>query len=157
MKTIRSILFITLLFTAGFLAACSDREPEQPQTWSDLPKMTVYKSPTCGCCALWVTHVKKAGFPVEIIAINDVMPMKNQIGVPPEFSSCHTAVVDGYAIEGHVPADLIVILLRERPDVTGLAVPGMPMGAPGMEGNRKDPYDVIAFNNDGSKQIYASR
>lgn len=121
-------------------------------------KMVVYKSPTCGCCSAWVDHVKAAGFQVEVHDTANVAPIKNEHGLPQHLASCHTALVDGYVIEGHVPADVIRRLLAERPQVTGIAVPGMPAGSPGMEmGDRKDPYDIIAFARDGQVSVFESR
>lgn len=121
-------------------------------------RMVVYKTPSCGCCRAWVDHVKAAGFQVEVQDMPDVTPVKNEHGVPQHLGSCHTALVDGYVIEGHVPADVIRRLLSERPQVAGIAVPGMPAGSPGMEmGDRKDPYDVIAFARDGKVSVFESR
>lgn len=138
--------------------------PQAAQTAAAQPvkgapvKMVVYKSPTCGCCSAWVDHVKAAGFQVEVHDTANVAPIKNEHGLPQHLASCHTALVDGYVIEGHVPADVIRRLLAERPQVTGIAVPGMPAGSPGMEmGDRKDPYDIIAFARDGQVSVYESR
>ena len=117
----------------------------------------VYKSPTCGCCAKWVDHLEAAGFTVQVEDVDDLRPIKAENGVTPELASCHTAIVDGYVIEGHVPADVIAKLLVERPDVRGLSVPGMPTGSPGMEGGTPEPYDVIAFDEGGNTSVYASR
>ena len=108
--------------------------------------VTVYKSPTCGCCSLWVEHLEDNGYKVQVEERNDVMPIKEKFGVPAGMGSCHTALVDGYVIEGHVPAQDIQRLLKERPLARGLAVPGMPIGSPGMEmGDRRDPYHVYQF------------
>jgi hypothetical protein len=121
-------------------------------------RMVVYKTPTCGCCRAWVDHVQAAGFQVEVHDMPDVAPVKAEHGVPGHLGSCHTALVDGYVVEGHVPADVIRRLLSERPQVAGIAVPGMPAGSPGMEmGARKDPYDVIAFARDGKVSVFESR
>jgi hypothetical protein len=120
--------------------------------------MQVYRSPTCGCCAKWVDHVKAAGFSPTVHQVEDVSPVKARGGVPGELQSCHTALIGGYVIEGHVPADVIQQLLTERPKVAGIAVPGMPVGSPGMEqGSRVDPYQVIAFTKDGKRSVYAKR
>ncbi len=121
--------------------------------------MVVYKSPTCGCCSAWVKHVRAAGYEVETHDVDDVMPFKRKYGVPADLASCHTAVVDGYAIEGHVPADVIDKLLREKPKhAKVLAVPGMPAGSPGMEmGGRKDAYNVILVDAKGTRAVYAKR
>lgn len=120
--------------------------------------MTVYKDPNCGCCSQWVDHVKKAGFTVTVRDTADMDSVKASFGVPNALASCHTARVGNYAIEGHVPADLIVKLLKEQPAGRGLAVPGMPVGSPGMEmGSRKDAYDVLLFDKAGKTRVYASR
>ena len=134
-----------LLATAAAPALAAD-----PQT------VTVYKSPTCGCCKLWVDHIRDAGFEVVTHDVADVTPVKMEHGVPPRLGSCHTALVGGYVIEGHVPAEDIARLLRERPAVAGLAVPGMPMGSPGMEFGAPEPYDVVAFGKDGSLARFSS-
>ncbi|HEU0015764.1 MAG TPA: DUF411 domain-containing protein [Longimicrobium sp.] len=120
-------------------------------------RLVVYKSPTCGCCIKWVDHVKAAGFDVEVHDTANVAPVKRANGLPQHLDSCHTALVNGYVIEGHVPAEVIARLLRERPNVAGIAVPGMPMGSPGMEGPTKQPYDVVAFTKDGKVSVYESR
>jgi hypothetical protein len=118
----------------------------------ELPSVTVYQSPTCGCCNEWVDHLRDNGFAVKTTDMQDVRPMKNRLGVPKMLSSCHTAVVGGYVVEGHVPATDIKRLLRQQPDVTGLSVPGMPVGSPGMEqGDRVDPYRVVAFSEKTGK------
>lgn len=124
-----------------------------------LPVVTVYKSPTCGCCSDWVEHMREAGFEVEAHDVNDLHEVKARLGVRPQHQSCHTATVGDYVIEGHVPADLVQKLLKEQPQVSGLAVPGMPRGSPGMEmpDGTKDAYDVIAFTTDGESAVYASR
>jgi hypothetical protein len=120
--------------------------------------MIVYKTPTCGCCRAWVDHVRAAGFAVEVRDMPSVDPVKHEHGLPGHLASCHTAVVDGYVVEGHVPADVIRRMLRERPQVAGIAVPGMPAGSPGMEvPGRKDPYDIIAFSRDGKVSVYETR
>lgn len=119
--------------------------------------VTVYKSPTCGCCSNWIDHLEANGYEVTTVETADLSPVKAEHGIRPEFASCHTAIVEGYVIEGHVPADVIDRLLRERPNVAGLAVPGMPMGSPGMEGPRKDPYNVLTFDDAGNTTIYESR
>ena len=106
--------------------------------------MTVVPSPGCGCCHAWAELAAEAGYDVEIRE-TDVQALKRQLGVAPEHASCHTALVGGYVIEGHVPFDAIERLLDERPEITGLAVPGMPMGSPGMGDDPSARYDVIAF------------
>ena len=121
----------------------------------------VYKSASCGCCGNWVEHMREAGFDVEARDVPDAeLPaIKAEHGVGLSHQSCHTAVVGDYVLEGHVPADLVRRLLEEKPEIAGLAVPGMPRGSPGMEmpDGSKDPYEVIAFTDDGKQSVYASR
>ena len=117
--------------------------------------MTVYKSPTCGCCAAWVDHVTQAGFRVTVVDTSNLEPIKARYGILPGQGSCHTATIGGYVIEGHVPAADIRRLLAERPKITGLAVPGMPVGSPGMEGPMPQPYDVLAFSRDGASRVWS--
>src|SRR5688572_1526919 len=121
--------------------------------------ITVYKSPTCGCCGKWVDHVRAAGYQVKTIDVDDVTPFKQKYGVPLDLASCHTGVVDGYAIEGHVPADVIDRLLKEKPKgARAIAVPGMPLGSPGMEvPGRKDAYNVILIDAKGKRSVYAKK
>ena len=117
--------------------------------------ITVYKSPTCGCCSQWIAHLESSGFRVEAINLTDLSAVKREHGIRPAFTSCHTAVVDGYVIEGHVPARDIQRLLTDRPDVAGLAVPGMPVGSPGMDGPNPQPYNVLTFDAEGNTSVYA--
>lgn len=130
--------------------------PIQTIASSDIPlNITVHRSPTCGCCKAWVQHLEANGFQTTDIVTEDVATVKQQYGVPDELTSCHTAVVDGYAIEGHVPASDIKRLLAEKPQVSGLAVPQMPIGSPGMEsGNIKEPFSVLSFRPDGRVKTF---
>ncbi len=115
------------------------------------PKMSVYKTPTCGCCGKWVEHMKASGFDVEVTDVPSTAEYRRKYGVPEKLLSCHTAVVNGYAIEGHVPAADVQRLLKSRAKGKGLAVPGMPIGSPGMEqGPRRQAYSVLLFQSDGS-------
>jgi hypothetical protein len=125
---------------------------------AEAPVITVYKSPSCGCCKNWVDHVKAAGFTVEVHDVDNLSDIKADAAVPASARSCHTAIVGGYAIEGHVPAATIQRLLKEKPAIAGIAVPGMPVGSPGMEvpGQPADKYDVVAFKADGSTSVYES-
>lgn len=118
------------------------------------PLVTVYKSEGCGCCEAWIDHLKANGFAVKAHNVDDTSSYRKKFGIPTALGSCHTGIVDGYAIEGHVPAADIKRLLAERPKAKGLAVPSMPLGSPGMEGPRKDPYDVLLVKADGSYSIY---
>jgi hypothetical protein len=132
--------------------------PAQQSVAAKPTPITVYKTATCGCCAKWVEHMKAAGFAPAVTDLPELSSIKAKVGVPPNLQSCHTATVDGYVIEGHVPADVVRQLLTERPKVTGIAVPGMPMGSPGMEqGGLKDPYEVLTFNVAGKTTVYAKR
>lgn len=120
-------------------------------------EVVVYKSPTCECCKKWVKHMQDNGFTVVSKDVKDVIPYKIKYGVSPQTASCHTAVVQGYTIEGHVPAADVKRLLKQRPPVRGLAVPGMPVGTPGMEqGNRRDKYDVVTFDKQGKTTVFSS-
>lgn len=120
------------------------------------PAIHVVKTPTCGCCNDWVTHIRQAGFRVTVANAADVTPVARRLGVPEDLRSCHTASVGGYAIEGHVPAADIRRLLRARPAAAGLAVPGMPMGSPGMEhGGHRQPYEVLLFTRAGRRSVFA--
>ena len=123
------------------------------------PAVQVYKDPTCGCCALWVEHLRKAGFTATVTDVEDMNAVKTKHGVPQRARSCHTALVGAYVVEGHVPAADVQRLLQLRPSVVGIAVPGMPIGSPGMESpdGRKTPYDVMAFTQDGQSRVYASK
>ena len=117
-------------------------------------EVIVYKSPTCGCCSKWVDHMTASGFKVTAHDTSDMQSVKTKLGVPDAMASCHTSVVAGYIIEGHVPAADIQRLLRDKPKIAGLAVPGMVMGSPGMEGSRSDPYNVMAFG-EGKSSVFA--
>ncbi len=137
---------------AANVAPASQAVAEAAPAASSLPRMAVHKSPSCGCCGAWVEHMQQAGYPVEVIAEEDLEPLKLAIGVPSGMASCHTAIVEGYFIEGHVPAQDVARLLMERPDARGLTVPGMPIGSPGMEvaSGEVQPYTVYLVNKDGS-------
>lgn len=117
-------------------------------------EVIVYKSPTCGCCSKWVDHMRASGFKVIAHDTNNMQAVKTKLGVPDAMASCHTSVVNGYVIEGHVPAADINRLLRDTPKVGGLAVPGMVAGSPGMEGGRSDPYNVVTFGA-GASTVFA--
>lgn len=120
--------------------------------------ITVYKTPTCGCCGKWVDHMRQNGFNPTVTDLPNLSAVKQSAGVPANLQSCHTSTIGGYAIEGHVPADVVRQLLKEKPKVAGIAVPGMPVGSPGMEQpGRQDKYNVVAFGADGTQKVYASR
>ena len=167
--TLKLIAGPTILLTTALVVGCS----APPETANgNLPAAgaatadaagkallaVVYKSPTCGCCTKWVEHLQANGFQVEVRDTADVEPAKARWGVPGQLGSCHTAKIGNYVFEGHVPADVIQRVLREKPDIAGVAVPGMPMGSPGMEGPYPaDRYDVVSFTRDGGTAVYESR
>jgi hypothetical protein len=123
------------------------------------PTITIYMSPTCGCCAKWVDHVKAAGFKTVVHEDQDMDTVKENLGVPRDMRSCHTAQVEKYLIEGHVPAEDIRKLLVQKPRAAGLAAPGMPASSPGMAvpGEPHEPFDVLLFQRDGKSTVFAKR
>lgn len=137
----------------GFAALLAMRVPEAKAAQ---PSIEVWKDPNCGCCADWVKHLEANGFRVTVHDRGNIAA-RARLGVPAKLGSCHTAEIAGYAIEGHVPASEIKRLLAQRPAAVGLAVPGMPIGSPGMEqGSTRDPYDVLLVLKDGSSRVYQS-
>jgi hypothetical protein len=126
------------------------------QEAAPLPLVKVWKTPTCGCCGKWVRHMEAAGFRVEVTDVDNVDPIKTANGLPLKLASCHTALVGGYVIEGHVPASDVRRLLREKPAVLGLAAPGMPAGSPGMDVPGSPPYDVLSVRKDGTASVYST-
>jgi hypothetical protein len=122
------------------------------------PTVTVYKSPSCQCCSEWVDHLENNGFDTRVENISNTVLVKNEFGIDQKLHSCHTATINDYVVEGHVPADLIHKMLRNKPEFKGLAVPGMPNGSPGMEGSGfKEPYKVFSFTEEGQTSVYAQR
>ncbi|MFM2074790.1 MAG: hypothetical protein RJB34_1095 [Pseudomonadota bacterium] len=147
----------TLIATAAALVSAPwAAQANAPKKW---PVMQVWKDPNCGCCKDWVEILRKAGFEIQTFDTGNTA-VRQRLGLPTKFGSCHTALIDGYVIEGHVNVSEIQRLLRERPKALGLAVPGMPVGSPGMDGpeygNRRDPYDVLLVQKDGSSRSYQS-
>ena len=145
-------MILTRRTALAALAAVAMPKPAWAQT---RPPMLVHKDPNCGCCAGWVKHVRNAGFNAEVRETADMDAVKARLGIPDALASCHTAEIDGYLIEGHVPAGEIVRLLAERPRALGLAVPDMPVGSPGMEvpGRQPDTYQVVLFGP--GQSVYA--
>jgi hypothetical protein len=121
-----------------------------------LPEVVVYKTETCGCCSKWVTHMENAGFKVIAHDVNDLNSIKQQAGLTPGLASCHTALIDGYVVEGHVPASDIKRMLVQRPEILGLTAPGMPQASPGMqpEGIAPKGYDVLTFDKEGNTAVF---
>jgi hypothetical protein len=146
MKKALSSLLAVLALGAGSGAALQA---------SAADRVDVYKSPYCGCCSKWIDHLKAAGFEVRSHDVSDVPAARQQLGMPEQFGSCHTAKVGGYLVEGHVPAADIKRLLREKPQAIGLAAPGMPPGSPGMEGPKPLPYNTLLVKNATSSEVFA--
>jgi hypothetical protein len=153
-----------LAATLVMAAACGDADaaPERPELAESgsqqLPSILVYKTLTCGCCAGWVEHMRQAGFAVDVRDLPgnlELMQVKAEAGVPADLTSCHTSLVGDYVVEGHVPADEVKRLLAERPSHAGIAAPGMPAGSPGMDVPNSPPYDIVAWNRDGTRSRYA--
>jgi hypothetical protein len=140
--TRRSVL---LLAAGAAVGATTESQAAEEQI------VTVHKDPNCGCCSGWVRHLEQAGFTVKTIETADLDPVKTRLGVPDDLAACHTAQMGGYVIEGHVPAVVLKRFLNEKPGAIGLAVPGMPVGSPGMEGWSAEPYDVIMFGPAGRR------
>ena len=144
----KSNLFLVMALLVGLASTSTGMAAEE---------MTVYKSPTCGCCKKWVTHLEQNGFKVKSVDMQNVIPKKIELGITQQTASCHTGVINGYVIEGHVPASDIKRLLKEKPaNAIGLSVPGMPIGSPGMEqGSRKDDYSVLLIDKTGRTRVYS--
>lgn len=138
------------------LASTAAPAPQAPvASMASAETVTVFKTPSCGCCVEWVEHMRAEGFTVEVNDTNSLADVKQRAGVPEDLHSCHTAIVEGLVIEGHVPAATVKQVLADRQDLKGIAVPGMPSGSPGMEmpGVAPDPYDVIGFAEDGTRTV----
>ncbi len=150
-------LALVLILTAGGGQALADRAGEGDRPVEATPtEVTVFRSPTCGCCGLWADHMRESGFDVDERMMSDMDGVKQELGVTPAMASCHTAIVGHYILEGHVPASDVQRLLAAQPDVAGIAAPGMPMGSPGMEQDgRVDPYTVFSFDEAGNATPFA--
>lgn len=138
--------FVSLIAAAVLGASAS-------ATVADDAMVVVHKDPNCGCCSLWVQHLRDAGFAVRVEEVADLKAVRARLGVPASLAACHTAEVAGYVLEGHVPAEAVRRLLSERPNAKGIAVPGMPIGSPGMEGGQPQPFTVVLFGPDGSRSF----
>jgi hypothetical protein len=144
-------LFTRRLMLTGMASVTAALFTESAFAQTTLPTIAVSKDPNCGCCTGWVEHLRQADFTVTIQESSDLSAIKSRLGVPERLSACHTAEVNGYVIEGHVPADAIKRLIREAPRAKGLAVPGMPIGSPGMEGGTPQEYEVLLFGKEGQR------
>ena len=142
--------------SAAALAALSARSALPAFAAPAGPEVQVFKSPSCGCCGSWVEHMRAAGFTVRVTEVNDTTAARKRLGLPDRYGSCHTATVGGYVLEGHVPAAEVRRLLASKPKAIGLAVPGMPPSAPGMDvPGRKDPYEVLLVDVSGQSSVFA--
>jgi hypothetical protein len=152
MRTTRSLAAAWILALASALVLAAPAPAAAPAA---SPEVTVYKTPKCGCCNRWIDHLRAAGFRVKGENLADLSMLKQMHRVPRALEACHTALVGGYVVEGHVPAADVARLLAERPKVLGIAVPGMPIGSPGMEGGTPEPYDVVTFDRAGATAVFA--
>jgi hypothetical protein len=144
-----ALAFAVLAAASISFAGSALSDPDLP------PRVEIFKSPSCGCCVKWADHLKANGFRVQMTDVATLQEVKRRTGVPEHSQSCHTAIVDGYVVEGHVPASDIKRLLRERPAVRGLVVPGMPLGSPGMESATPQPYTVYTFDKAGRRSVFS--
>jgi hypothetical protein len=147
------VALVTLAVAALGLGVAAQQKPAAAAA----QKVTVYKTASCGCCRLWVDHLKASGFDVQAMDVSsaDVRAVSKAAGLKDDDTSCHTAKIGNYVVEGHVPADDIKRMLKEKPAIAGIAAPGMPQGSPGMEQGAKEAYDVVAFTKDGKTTVYA--
>ncbi|MGB0560455.1 MAG: DUF411 domain-containing protein [Spirulinaceae cyanobacterium] len=149
------LLAFSLVLTSCAAIPTSQAEPEPLAIAPDV-ELTVFRSPTCGCCGAWIEHMEAAGFRIKDEVTEEMEAIKTKYGIANELESCHTTLADGYIVEGHIPATDVARLLTERPDVAGIAVPGMPIGSPGMEsGDYVEPYQVFSFTEEGTTEIFA--
>jgi len=159
--TIRKRKLPWLLVTTGIAVAALVALifwPGRPASFAPESDIVVYKTATCSCCGKWVSHLRDAGLKVNVVNVSNMQSIQAGVGVPRKLRSCHTAVVGDYWVEGHVPADLIQRLKAKRPaNVRGIAVAGMPMGSPGMEGPNPVEYDIVAYDFNGRTSVYATR
>ena len=158
----KNVLTVLVVVTIGagifFARASSDTPGELVAESKKADVMTVYKTAACSCCLNWVDHLETNGLEVEVVNVASTAPTREHFGVPSKLLSCHTGSINGYWVEGHVPADLVQKLITETPDdIRGLSAPGMPMGSPGMEGPNPVQYEIIAYHDDGTTSVYATR
>ncbi|MGB3759918.1 MAG: DUF411 domain-containing protein [Rivularia sp. (in: cyanobacteria)] len=164
LSIIKSVVVLTMVGIFYWLPFTGNNAQAMKGVWdqetapllSGVKQVTVYRSPSCACCEDWVKHMQKHGFKIkDDIKSEDMEAIKEKYNVPQQLASCHTAIIDGYVMEGHVPADDIKRFIAQSPKKIGLSVPGMPSGTPGMEmGNKKDPFAVVSFNKDGEAEIF---
>jgi hypothetical protein len=158
MRVSRIVPVFIALFAVVALGAAANR-PAPARLGDASSVITVYKSPSCGCCGAWVDYLRANGFEVKTVDLDDLSEIKTMSGVPRPIQTCHTAVVGGYVIEGHVPVDAIAKMLKEQPNIAGIGVAGMPIGSPGMEvpGTPAQHYDVLSWDKAGKTSVYAKK
>ena len=152
-RLIALALAATALVSLG--AASAGPRPGAPS--APVSVVTVYKSASCGCCGKWVDYLRANGFAVKVVDLDDLSEIKLASGVPRSIQTCHTALVEGYVVEGHVPVDALRTLLHDRPKVAGIGVPGMPIGSPGMDGSPPQAYDVLSWDKTGKTSVFAKK
>ena len=139
---------IPVVLVAVISFASSSGEPQ-----GDLAKVTVYKSPSCGCCVNYIAQLRQKGYEVDIVETDDMFSIKQQYGISPDMESCHTSIFGDYVVEGHIPLEVVAKLLDEKPDIRGIALPDMPAGSPGMPGVKRGPFTIYALS-DGTPSVY---
>ncbi|MGH1441020.1 MAG: DUF411 domain-containing protein [Cellvibrionaceae bacterium] len=157
MRSYVLLRFVLQFFVIGIFSGAIYAGNTLDKFTHSMRPVTVYKSPTCGCCEAWVQHIKAAGFQTRVQESDNLNQLKKDLGLQPQYQACHTAAFKGYVFEGHVPASIIQHFLTQAPDALGLSVPGMPMGSPGMDNGRPfQDYQVLILNKDGSSEVYAT-
>lgn len=157
-NTLSLVAIVAIGAAVLFMRAPSDPLAIPPAAGPGDVAIMVYKSEFCGCCLGWVQHLQDTGLDVGVVTVTNTMSARERLGVPHKLGSCHTAKAGDYWVEGHVPADLVQQLMAEKPDdILGIAVPGMPVGSPGMPGANPVEYDILAYHRGGSVSVYATR
>ncbi|MEX2583914.1 MAG: DUF411 domain-containing protein [Gemmatimonadota bacterium] len=160
MRSLTGIRAFAALFAVGIVASgCSEVAADAPEMTAHAPEMTVYATPTCGCCGAWIEHIRESGITVQVVYQDDLSAIRAEHELPRDLMSCHMGVIDGFAVEGHVPADVVQRMLVERPAILGIAAPGMPIGSPGMEhpDGLTQPYEIYSWDESGPKAVYEVR
>lgn len=148
-------LILSFAIAVFSVITCAKVAVAQAKPPSETQAITVYRSPACSCCGAWIEHMQQNGFQIKEIKTDEIETVKEKYNLPQDLASCHTAIIDGYVMEGHIPANDIKQFLQQKPTLAGLAVPGMPVGTPGMEvGNKKQPFAVVSFDNKGKVKVF---
>jgi len=152
-KYLPFLLIGTIVVVGGFIILGNSENKTPNSTYANLSAL-VYKTPTCGCCHVFSQYLKSEGVSVEVKDLGDLSEIKKEYGVPRELESCHTSIINGYVVEGHIPLEVIDKLVIEKPNIKGIALPGMPAGSPGMPGPKVGEWTIFALNNDGTTSVY---